>query len=159
MKPIQTWLDEYADSHRNADNKTLHRICVPLIVLASLGMIRVIPGGNAWVNACTLVIALGLAYYALLSWRLALGMVVALALTYAVIEFSYETLAGWHAPAMVAVFVLAWIGQFIGHRIEGKKPSFFKDLQFLLIGPLWLLADLYRSLRLSIGAQEAVARG
>jgi uncharacterized membrane protein YGL010W len=44
------------------------------------------------------------------------------------------------------LFVLAWVGQFIGHRIEGKRPSFFQDLQFLLIGPLWLLADLYRRL-------------
>ena len=42
------------------------------------------------------------------------------------------------------IFVVAWIGQFIGHKIEGKKPSFFEDLQFLLIGPMWLLADLYR---------------
>ncbi len=45
-----------------------------------------------------------------------------------------------------ALFVLAWIGQFVGHAIEGKRPSFFKDVQFLLIGPLWLLADLYRRL-------------
>lgn len=44
----------------------------------------------------------------------------------------------------VIVFVIAWIGQFVGHQIEGKKPSFFKDLQFLLIGPLWLLAFVYR---------------
>lgn len=159
MKPIQTWLDEYADSHRNADNKTLHRICVPLIVFATLGAIRAIPVGNALVNACTAAIALALVYYALLSWRLALGMVVALALTYAAIVWSVQTLAGWHLPAMVAVFVLAWIGQFVGHRIEGKKPSFFKDLQFLLIGPLWLLADLYRGLRWSIAPAGAPARG
>jgi uncharacterized membrane protein YGL010W len=45
-----------------------------------------------------------------------------------------------------ALFIIAWIGQFIGHAIEGKRPSFFKDIQFLLIGPLWLLAQLYRRL-------------
>jgi uncharacterized membrane protein YGL010W len=44
------------------------------------------------------------------------------------------------------LFVLAWIGQFVGHAIEGKRPSFIKDLQFLLIGPMWLLADVYRRL-------------
>ena len=44
------------------------------------------------------------------------------------------------------LFVAAWIGQFIGHRIEGKKPSFFKDILFLLVGPLWILAFLYRRL-------------
>jgi uncharacterized membrane protein YGL010W len=46
----------------------------------------------------------------------------------------------------VLAFVVAWIGQFIGHAIEGKRPSFFKDVQFLMIGPLWLLADVYRRL-------------
>ena len=44
----------------------------------------------------------------------------------------------------LAIFVIAWVGQFIGHKIEGKKPSFFEDLQFLMIGPLWLLGHLYR---------------
>jgi uncharacterized membrane protein YGL010W len=44
----------------------------------------------------------------------------------------------------VVIFVVAWIGQFVGHALEGKRPSFFKDLQFLLIGPLWLLATAYR---------------
>ncbi|MEJ1960555.1 MAG: Mpo1-like protein [Gammaproteobacteria bacterium] len=46
----------------------------------------------------------------------------------------------------LAIFVTAWIGQFIGHALEGKQPSFFKDVQFLLIGPLWLVAALYRRL-------------
>jgi uncharacterized membrane protein YGL010W len=46
----------------------------------------------------------------------------------------------------IALFVATWIGQFIGHAIEGKRPSFLKDLQFLMIGPLWLLADAYRRL-------------
>ena len=44
----------------------------------------------------------------------------------------------------VVIFIVAWIGQFVGHAVEGKRPSFFKDLQFLLIGPLWLLAAAYR---------------
>jgi uncharacterized membrane protein YGL010W len=50
----------------------------------------------------------------------------------------------------IALFVAAWIGQFVGHKIEGKKPSFFKDLQFLLIGPIWLLNDLYRKLGIQV---------
>ena len=44
------------------------------------------------------------------------------------------------------IFVIAWIGQFIGHKIEGKKPSFFEDIQFLLIGPAWLLSFIYNKL-------------
>ena len=46
----------------------------------------------------------------------------------------------------LGVFIGAWIGQFIGHLVEGKRPAFFKDLQFLMIGPLWLLASIYRRL-------------
>lgn len=154
MKSIHAWLAEYSVSHRNTENKRLHRICVPLIVIATLGLLRAIPVGNVYVNACTLAIAATLAYYALLSWRLAIGMSVALGLTAALIEFSATTLGSLHAPVMVAVFVVAWIGQFIGHRIEGAKPSFFKDLQFLLIGPLWLLADLYGAFRLPVARSQ-----
>jgi uncharacterized membrane protein YGL010W len=44
------------------------------------------------------------------------------------------------------VFAVAWIGQFVGHGIEGRKPSFLEDVKFLLIGPAWLLGDLYRRL-------------
>ena len=50
----------------------------------------------------------------------------------------------------LSIFVIAWIGQFLGHKIEGKKPAFFKDLQFLLIGPLWLLSFIYNKLNIKI---------
>jgi len=155
MKSIQGWLDDYSVSHRNADNKLLHRICVPLIVLASFGVLRVIPAGDAIFNTCTVAMLFVLAYYAVLSWRLMAGMALAFAGTYALIEISYDILGTLHLPLMIAIFVLAWIGQFIGHKIEGAKPSFFKDLQFLLIGPLWLLADLYRGLSLNVTSPSA----
>ena len=48
----------------------------------------------------------------------------------------------------IIVFIFAWILQFLGHKIEGKKPSFFKDIQFLLIGPAWLLAFIYNSFKI-----------
>jgi uncharacterized membrane protein YGL010W len=53
------------------------------------------------------------------------------------------------AALSVSVFVIAWIGQFVGHKIEGKKPSFFDDLRFLLIGPLFVLGFLYRRLHIA----------
>jgi uncharacterized membrane protein YGL010W len=49
-------------------------------------------------------------------------------------------------PVSIAVFVLAWIAQFVGHKIEGKKPSFFEDLQYLWVGPLFVLAKLFGKL-------------
>jgi uncharacterized membrane protein YGL010W len=46
------------------------------------------------------------------------------------------------------IFILAWVGQFIGHKIEGMKPSFFQDLQFLLVGPMWLMHFVFKKLGL-----------
>lgn len=152
MKPLAVWLDEYSASHRNPRNKRLHWLCIPPIVLSVLGLLRLLPFGSALVNGATVAMLLMLIYYAALSWRLALGMLPLFALMALLIEASLQALGPLHAPLMIAIFVLAWIGQFIGHKIEGAKPSFFKDLQFLLIGPLWLLADLYRRLSLNVAA-------
>jgi uncharacterized membrane protein YGL010W len=156
MKPIAQWLDEYSVSHLNPVNKTLHWICIPPIVLTVFGLLRALPLGNELVNAASVGALLALAYYLALSWRLAIGTSVVLALIYALADYSYHQLgAVHHLEAMAGIFVAAWIGQFVGHRVEGAKPSFFKDLQFLLIGPLWLLAFVYRRLNLRIEPQLA----
>lgn len=151
MKTLKQWLDEYSASHLNPINKTLHWICIPWIVFSVYLALKAIPAGDLLVNPATVAAALALAYYARLSWQLAVGMVAIFAAMYAGI-LAVQDLAGantiWVAAA---IFVLAWIGQFIGHEYEGAKPSFFKDMQFLLIGPLWLLADVYRRLAIPMG--------
>lgn len=61
---------------------------------------------------------------------------------FAVVLTSIFAIEALHLPGLwiySAIFVVAWIAQFYGHHVEGKKPSFFADLQFLMIGPLWLL--------------------
>ena len=154
MKSIHTWLAEYNDSHQNPVNKRLHWLCVPPIVVTVFGALRAIPAGDALLNPATVIAALALVYYLVLSWRLALGIVPVLALVLWLVETSHAALGPLHLPLMAAVFVLAWIGQFVGHRVEGKKPSFFKDVQFLMIGPLWLLADVYRRVDLDLGGRQ-----
>lgn len=154
MKSIHTWLAEYGDSHQNPVNKRLHWLCVPPIVITVFGALRALPAGDALVNPATVTAALALAYYFALSWRLALGIVPLLMLVLWLVESSHAALGALHLPVMAAVFGLAWIGQFVGHRIEGRKPSFFKDLQFLMIGPLWLLADVYRRAYLDLGGRQ-----
>ena len=91
-----------------------------------------------------MVLALG--YYVRLSPQLAVGMLLVWLLMAGMLRFvgSYAPLPLW--AVCLIIFVLAWIGQFWGHKVEGKKPSFLKDLQFLLIGPLWLLHFIYRRL-------------
>lgn len=151
MKSIQSWLDEYGDSHRNPVNKRIHWVCVPLIMLSALGFLWGAPrpeaftAYGAYANWATFAILASLVYYALLSPRLAAGMLLVSAIMCLVLQGL--TLLPWPLWwSCLAIFVGAWIGQFIGHKIEGRKPSFFKDLQFLLIGPVWLLADAYRRL-------------
>ena len=151
MRTAQAWLDDYSVSHQNPTNKKIHWICVPLIMLSALGMMWSIPRPaffsdiSPYLNWATLLIMLSLIYYLMLSVRLAAGMLLVSAVMCLVLELLMRL--PW--PLLwtsVAIFVGAWIGQFIVHKIEGRKPSFFKDLQFLLIGPIWLLADAYRKL-------------
>lgn len=152
MRAVGDWLAEYGVSHRHPTNKLLHWICVPVIVLALLGALASLPVPAALsaypvLNWASLACAVALLYYLALSPALAAGMRLAfaglLALTAGLARLPWPL---WLTS--LAIFVLAWVGQFAGHAVEGRRPSFFKDLQFLLIGPLWLLAAAYRRLRL-----------
>lgn len=145
MKNVDEFLAEYQGSHMNPVNKRIHWVCVPLIVITVFGALRAIPVGSAWINPATVAGLAAMAYYTVLSPRLALAMVPLFALVMLIVEASFTGLGTvGHLALMAAVFVLSWIGQFYGHYVEGIKPSFFKDLQFLLIGPLWLLAHAFR---------------
>jgi uncharacterized membrane protein YGL010W len=143
MRTLQQWVGEYSESHRNPRNKLIHWICVPLIVWTVTALLWVVPmpealGGfsGSW---ALLAAVLAIGFYASLSVKLALVMTlvfaVNLGLSWAIAQQFGNTVLLWTA---VAVFVLAWIAQFIGHEIEGKKPSFLTDLAFLLIGPAWI---------------------
>jgi uncharacterized membrane protein YGL010W len=155
MKKIDALLSEYGESHQNGLNKTIHWICVPLIFFSIIGLIwsipaevlkNLVPAFGAYANWATLLLILTLIYYLSLSAPLFLGMIV--------VVTGFSMLANWvdssvSAPLWMVsavIFVLAWIGQFYGHKVEGKKPSFFKDLQFLLIGPAWLMHFIYKKL-------------
>jgi uncharacterized membrane protein YGL010W len=153
MRTAEQWLDEYGDSHRNATNKVLHWLCVPLIAWCVIGFLYSLPFPDALHTAApllnwgSLAVIAAILYYAWLSIPLALGAApVLLALLASVVWLDKSRAPLW--GIFGAVFVFAWIGQFIGHAIEGKRPSFFKDLQFLMIGPLWLLAAAYKRLQI-----------
>jgi uncharacterized membrane protein YGL010W len=149
MRSVSDWLIDYGASHQHPTNKFLHWVCVPPIVLSVMGLLWSAPVPAAfaqvspWLNWATLAAAAALVYYLALSPALALGallaFIVLLAVTGSLARLPWPL---WATSAVI--FVLAWIGQFIGHAIEGRRPSFFKDLQFLLIGPLWLVAAAYR---------------
>jgi uncharacterized membrane protein YGL010W len=140
-RAVDALLEAYSVSHRNHTNELIHVVCVPAIVFSLLGLLWAVHPLAAF-----LVVAISLAYYVRLSVPLALGMLLmsgAMLVLLALIPPSRLLLVS------VVVFVLAWIGQFIGHGIEGRKPSFLDDLRFLLIGPLFVLGYLYRRARIA----------
>jgi uncharacterized membrane protein YGL010W len=150
MKTAKQWFDEYAESHQNETNQFVHYICVPIIFFSVIGLLMSIP-------AVFLERTFGLYNPLVENWA---------AFVAVLISFFYMRLGFWYFIEMLLVmllcivgnfwlgnninllyasmiiFVVGWTGQFWGHKIEGKKPSFAKDLQFLLIGPLWILQKL-----------------
>ena len=150
MKTAQEWFDEYAISHQNETNQLVHYICVPVIFFSVIGLLMSIP--NEFLER-----TFGLYNPLIENWAAVVGII---------ISFFYLRLGFWYFIEMlfvmllciignywlsnntnllyasITIFVLGWIGQFWGHKIEGIKPSFIKDLQFLLIGPLWVIQKL-----------------
>ncbi len=157
MRRIDELLAEYGESHQNATNKLIHWVCVPLIFFSVVGMIASIPSGavqrvlgegNPYANWAAVALTLVLIYYVTLSLPLTLGMMLFSALCLYIARLISQSDVAPLWMVSLIIFVVAWIGQFYGHKVEGKKPSFFKDVQFLLIGPAWLMHFVYRKLRI-----------
>ena len=142
MKTLDQWMIEYAESHKNRQNQIIHKICVPVIFFTVVGFLLLIPYALGPLRVGEILLLVALAWYLSLGFKAFFVMLVQLGISYIL----FENLAQLVEPflALVVLFVVAWIGQFVGHKIEGKKPSFFKDLQFLLIGPLWVVRPLFR---------------
>ena len=140
-RTVQQWLDEYGESHQNPINKAIHWICVPLIMISLIGLLWPVDITSN-INLGVSIIVLATIYYLSISFKMFLGMaIVGFGIVSCVQYLDTFTSPLWQIS--LSIFVLAWIGQFIGHKIEGKKPSFFEDIQFLLIGPMWLLSFIY----------------
>ncbi|MFA0812802.1 Mpo1 family 2-hydroxy fatty acid dioxygenase [Microbulbifer epialgicus] len=150
MRSAQQWFAEYGESHQNPINKSIHWVAVPVIYATVAGLLWGIPQPQfmaeiPWLNWAVVVTVPVLLFYFALSFPIALGMT----------ALTVVFLWGWSVAERLGVpvwqtalglFVVMWIFQFIGHHIEGKKPSFFKDVQFLLIGPAWVIGFVYRKL-------------
>jgi uncharacterized membrane protein YGL010W len=136
QKNLSQWLVEYGESHRNETNRKIHKVCVPLIFFSVVGLMLCLPWHIGPMPVGILLISIITSWYLTFGWRayfFMAGQVFLAMLTFFFIYAVFNPL-----PILIFIFVAAWIGQFVGHKIEGKKPSFFKDLQFLLIGPLWV---------------------
>lgn len=151
MKTLDQWFSEYAVSHQNHTNQLIHYICVPAIFFSIVGLLMSIPPGplvhffpmyipflENWAVVALLVVLL---FYMSLSISMGIKILIFAALCIAGNYFLAQLGPLWMISLII--FVVAWIGQFYGHRIEGKKPSFLKDIQFLLIGPAWVIKKIF----------------
>ena len=140
MRQIEFLINEYGESHQNRTNVLIHAVAVPAIFFVSLALIWSIPTPAfldyfdvTWAHVLAIPT---LYYYFRLSGPIGAAMTLLSIFSFAGIKLLiFLDISVWKFS--IALFVVMWILQFVGHHIEGKKPSFLKDLQFLLVGPAW----------------------
>ena len=137
VRKVDQLLEHYGQSHRDPRNEGIHFFAIPLIMASLLGLMW---AAHPWL--AIVFVAASLVYYA----RLSLVFLIAMAALSALGLLLVQALGNLLLPVSVVVFVAAWIAQFVGHKIEGRKPSFFEDLQYLWVGPLFVLSKLFERL-------------
>jgi len=149
-RPIDRWFASYAGDHRNDTNQWIHVFAVPAILWSVIALLWCVPVPGTWFRAglwAALAMFLAWMFYFRASRRLGTGMLVVFVALSWFTRWLFDAFGSQTLLMLaIAVFVVAWIAQFIGHKIEGRKPSFFTDLTYLLIGPAWILSKLYRKL-------------
>ena len=136
---VDQLLAHYGESHRNPRNEAIHCVAIPLIMLSLVGLLYSL---HPWV--AYVFVAASMVYYA----RLSVVFLVSMAILSAIALALVMAMGDQVLPVSVAIFVAAWVAQFVGHKIEGRKPSFFEDLQYLWVGPLFVLSLAYRRLNI-----------
>ncbi len=148
MRTIEDLLKEYGESHQNPMNKIIHWVCIPLLLFCTFGMIWLIPVPDSFkqisfpINWATILMGMIFIYYSQLSRSLSYGMVFIYSGIIGILYNLVNTYGNGLFLPLFILWVIAWILQIIGHQIEGKKPSFMSNLQFLLVGPLWIIHSI-----------------
>ncbi|EGR8988207.1 hypothetical protein BST55_09900 [Vibrio vulnificus] len=140
MRSLEQWLDAYGESHQNSTNQKIHTFAVPGIFFSIVALIWSLPSLPLPVLSLNWVWVVALPvwwFYYRLSPSVFL-MMLGYTLASIALAWSVELLGMPLVEMAVGLFIVLWIFQFVGHKIEGKKPSFFEDLKFLLIGPVWV---------------------
>ena len=151
MRTLDQWFSEYAVSHQNETNQLIHYICVPAIFFSIVGLLMSIPPGPLTEifpmyipfleNWAVVALILVLLFYMRLSVSMGIKILIFAGICIAGNYFISQVATLWLVSLII--FAVAWVGQFYGHKVEGKKPSFLKDIQFLLIGPAWVIKKVF----------------
>ena len=150
MSKLENYLNEYSESHQNNTNVLIHKICVPAIMFSVIGILKALPVPSAWpiwLDWSTFFVIGTLIFYGCLkNIKLFFEMLLFILVQVLILEL----LRPHFFILCLLIFIIAWIFQFIGHKIEGKKPSFFKDIFFLLIGPIWVVIFINNKLGIKL---------
>jgi uncharacterized membrane protein YGL010W len=140
MREVERLINKYGESHMNKTNIMIHAIAVPAIYFVTVGLLWSIPVPEFMqvmkITFAHVLVIPTLYYYFKLSGPIGAAMILLTLAAFGVIKL----LIMFHLSVWMfslGLFVVMWILQFIGHHVEGKKPSFFEDLRYLLIGPAW----------------------
>ena len=128
-------LNNYGESHQNKINIIIHKICVPLIMFSIIGLLYSIPS-RFYMDWAAITLLVAMSFYSTLGQKVLSAMVLVYGIMYLLVVF-LSSQDNFFA-LMFTIFALSWVGQFIGHKVEGKKPSFMEDLKYLLVGPVWV---------------------
>lgn len=136
LRRVDQLLGHYGESHTHPTNELIHFIAIPLIMLSLVGLMFSLHPLLAYA-----FIAASMAYYA----RLSLVFFITMLGVSAAMLGLVHAMGAQRVALCAGIFVVAWIFQFIGHKLEGKKPSFFEDIQYLWVGPLFVLSKLFNT--------------
>jgi uncharacterized membrane protein YGL010W len=147
-RSIDRWFAKYSSDHVNPTNQRIHVFAVPMILWSVIALLWCVPVPGTWFLAgfwAAIAMFFAWMFYYRASRSLGLGMLVSFVVMAWLTRWLHDRLGTQQLLILaIAVFVVAWIAQFIGHKIEGRKPSFLTDLVYLMIGPAWVLSKLYR---------------
>jgi uncharacterized membrane protein YGL010W len=156
MKKANQLFKEYSETHQNPLNQKIHLICVPLIFWSVFTLLWELPVpsvfAGTFLNWATIALIPVLIFYCVLGFRYFLIMLTVslmCAVSVSVMQASNRNLTS----IGLFIFFASWCGQFYGHKVEGKKPSFLTDILFLLIGPLWIYEKLLNRSRKTSGPE------
>ncbi len=145
MRNLTEQLTQYAAYHRDRRNILTHFVGIPMIVLA-VAVLLARPVFAQWgavaLSPATVVTLLTVLYYLKLDLRLGVVMAALMALSlWFAQSVAAQSTAVWLTVG-IGLFVVGWVIQFVGHYYEGRKPAFVDDLVGLIIGPLFVVAEL-----------------
>ncbi|WP_417781021.1 DUF962 domain-containing protein [Stutzerimonas xanthomarina] len=144
MKTLTDYLAQYAAYHRDPRNLLSHFIGIPMIVLA-VAVLLSRPGVEVfglWLSPVALVALVSTLFYLRLDLRF--GVLMGAVLLFCVwvgAALGQQSTTLW-LTAGAGLFVVGWVIQFVGHYFEGRKPAFVDDMTGLIIGPLFVAAEL-----------------